>query len=428
VAELFSLLASQPSSSNLQGPAIFNEKGPQSFVTKVQGVLVTVHHQCSEASILAAEAVIGSMEALFATTIDLHATAHTENFDITIQEDVQVLSPDFAIDSEDMTASVGWPAGLLPATFGRQEEIQKMLIGLAAAVFAATCFVKDVQETGEQLFKIDAVLDRIAMVVIVGNSRQRIFKASVSRLRDWTKMAASTFTLEPLRPVIGRCPQGPGTPPQDGDNQPVAGDRRPPVPPNDHRDLGVLSVIDVHLWNRAGWFGAAFADWGPHVPPGFALVFTNEEAARKIFTRWRERLGRVDKQDKIYLAIVRGIAADHPAHYRVLVTSRLPTEGEPPAGRMFAIASRMLTMHAESDCNINRFLDVYGRARAYLLLPAILVGGAPKFLPDFAIRKRQLSVKAASDVNEFDLEAMALGPEQYRARFGAAEDGAVEPE
>jgi hypothetical protein len=209
VAELFSLLASQPLSSNLQSPVIFNETGSQRFVSKVQGVLVTVHHQCSEVSILAAEAVIGSIEALFATTIDLDATAHTENFDITIQEDAEVLSPDFTIESEEMTASVRWPAGLLPATYGRQEEVQKMLIGLTTTVFAATCFVKDAQKTVEQLFQTEAVLDRIAMVVIAGNSRQRIFEAGVSRLTDWTKVATSTFTLESSRPVIDRHPQGP---------------------------------------------------------------------------------------------------------------------------------------------------------------------------------------------------------------------------
>lgn len=425
VADFFSLLASQPSSSNLHGPVIFNETGPHRLVSKVQGVRVTVNHQCSEASILAAEAVIGSIEALFATSIDLNATAHTENFDIAIQEDVGVQSPDFTIDFETMTASVHWPAGLLPATYGRQEEVQKTLIGLAATVFAATCFVKDARKTIEQFFESEAVLDRIAMVVIVGNSRQRILKTGVSRLRDWTKMAESTFTLEPSRPVIDRRPQGSASSRKDDEGQPVAGDRRAPAPPNDHRDLGVLSIIDVNLWNRAGWSGAAFADWGPRLPPGIALMFTNEEAARTIFTRWQERVGQVDRQDEIYVAIVRGISAGHPAHYRVLITSRLPSEGERPEGKMFAMTSRMQTMHAESDVNLNRFLDIYGRACAYLLLPAILVGGAPKFLPDLAILKRQLSVKTASDVNERDVEVMALGPERYRARFGVAGDGAV---
>jgi hypothetical protein len=74
----------------------------------------------------------------------------------------------------------------------------------------------------------------------------------------------------------------------------------------------------------------------------------------------------------------------------------------------------MQTMHAESDVNLSRFLSIYGRSRAYLLLPAILKGGAPEFLPELAILKRELSVKTASEVNEHDLEAIALRPEHYR--------------
>lgn len=411
IADLFALLASQPASSNLHGAVIFNEAAPQCFVSRVQGVRVTVYHQCSEVSILAAEVVIGSIEALFATAIDLDAAAHTENFAIELQESSEVSVPDFTIDADEMTAVIRWPIGLIPATYGRQDDVQKMLIGLAAAVFVTTCFVKDMQQTVEHLFENEAVLDRIGMVVIVGNSRQRIFKENLSRLSDWTQMATSTFTLEPSRPVISRRPLSPA---EDDNGHAAAGGRSASLPPNDHRDLGVRSVIDVHLWNRAGWTGTAFAHWGPSYPPAVALMFTNEDAARKIFARWRERLGTTDKQDEIYVAIVRGISIDHPAHYRVLITSRLPREDEGQTGKTVMMASRMQTMHAESDVNLGRFLSIYSRSRAYLLLPAILKGGAPEFLPELAILKRELNVKTASEVNEHDLEAMALGPEHYR--------------
>lgn len=402
LADLFTLLANQPASSGLHGPVILNEPEPQCFVSRVQGVRVAVHHQCSEASILAAEAVIGSIEALFATAIDLDATAHTENFTITLQESSEVLEPDFTIDPDEMTATVRWPVGLVPATYRRQDDVQKMLIGLAAAIFTATCFVKDLRQTVEHLFENEAVLDRIGMVVIVGNSRQRIFKKSLSRLSDWTQMATATFTLEPSRPIINRRAVNP-TEDAEGDLTADA-----PLAPNDHRDLRVRSVIDVHLWNRAGWTGTAFADWGPPYPPAVALMFTNEDAARKIFARWRERLGQVDKQDEIYVAIVRGISVDHPAHYRVLITSRLPSEDDGPKGKTFMMASRMQTMHAESDANLSHFLNIYGQSCAYLLLPAILKGGRPEFLLELAILKRELSVKAASEVNEHDLEVMAF--------------------
>ncbi|HEN3480277.1 TPA: hypothetical protein U5D84_001953 [Yersinia enterocolitica] len=150
-------------------------------------------------------------------------------------------------------------------------------------------------------------------------------------------------------------------------------------------------------------------------------MFKHEDAARKIFARWRERLGMVDKQDEIYMAILRGISVEHPAHYRVLITSRLSNAESETSGKIFMMASRMQTMHAETDVNLSRFLDIYRQSRAYLLLPAIFNGGAePKLIPELAILKRELSVKNAIDVNEHDVEVMALGAEEYRRRFGTS--------
>ncbi len=402
VAELFTLLASQPASDNLRNPVIFNEPGPQIYVSTVLGMRVEVRHQGSEASILAAEAVIGSIEALFATTIDLDAQPHTEAFTVTIEESADTTEPNFTLDQERMTATVHWPADRLPATYGLQGEVQKMLVGLAGSIFAATCLVRDMQATLKRFFDDDAVLDRVAMIAVIGNSHQRFLKSSVSQLNDWTKLVETTFALQPSRPNIVRRKLEPL---EDGKEEESA-------PAGNHRDLSVRSIIDIHLWNRAGWSGTAFADWGPPYPPAMALLFTDADAARKIFERWRERFGRIDKQDEIYVAIVRGISADKPAHYRVLITSRLRPEVELIGGQQFVVASRINTMHAESDVNLVRFLDTYGKARAYSLVPAIWKGkGEPEFLLDLAILKRKLSVKAASEVGEHDIESIALGPD-----------------
>ena len=404
-AEFFMLLASQPASSNPHGPIILNGTKSQCYVSRVQGVRVEVHHQCSESSILAAEAVVGSIEALFATAVDLDVVAHTERFAITIDESSEYLAPDFNINADDMSATILWPADMFPAEYAHQNIVQKMLVGLAAAILSATCYSEDFEKTVECLFENEAVLDRIGMIIVIGNSRQRIFGRQLSRLSDWTEMVTSAFELKSSRPVINRLDPTPVG--KNGDASSDEGLDAPPIP-TDHRDLGVRSVIDVHLWNRAGWSGAAFADWGASYPPAIALMFTNEEAARKIFERWHERFGSTDKNEDIYLAVVRGISADYPAHYRVLITSRISPEEAEGKGKLFFMTSRIQTMHAESDANLNRFLNAYSRAGAYLLVPAVLKAGVPEFVTELAVLKRKLSVKAASEVNQHDLEAMAL--------------------
>jgi hypothetical protein len=408
LAEMFILLASQPASDNLHSTVIFNEPGPQIYVSTVLGMRVEVHHQGSEAASLVAEVVIGSIEALFATTIDLDAPPHVEAFTVTIEESTDAVEPTSALDAERMTATVRWPAGRLPATYGQQGEVHKMLVALAGTIFAATCAVRDVNATFTRFFDDDAVFHRISMIAVASNSRQRLFRSGISRLNDWTRLVDTTFALQSSRPNIVRRKLKPR---EDGNGEKVkpGGNLGQLFPLKDHRDLSVRSVIDIHLWDRAGWTGTAFADWGVSYPPAIALLFTDAETARKIFERWRERFGPIDKQDDIYLAIVRRISAENPAHYRVLITSRLPPEDEQPGGQRFMITSRMNTMHAESDVNLVRFLEAYGRARTYALLPAVWKGkGEPEFISDVAILKRKLSVKSASEIGNNDIEMFAL--------------------
>jgi hypothetical protein len=139
-------------------------------------------------------------------------------------------------------------------------------------------------------------------------------------------------------------------------------------------------------------------------------LFTEREAARKIFERWRERFGPVDEQNDIYVAVVRGISAKNPTHYRVMVTSRLQPDVDIDSRQQLLITSRIQTMEPASDANLTKFLDIYRQAGAYLLVPAIWEGeGQPEFLFDVALLKRDLTVKAASEVGEHDIEAIALG-------------------
>ncbi len=40
-------------------------------------------------------------------------------------------------------------------------------------------------------------------------------------------------------------------------------------------------------------------------PPFIAIMFKDRDAAVKIFERWRERFGTVDKEEEIHVGIVR---------------------------------------------------------------------------------------------------------------------------
>lgn len=411
VADLFRMFASQPASQKPLGSIIFNESSHQAFTSRIQGLKLNVLHTNSQVSILAAETLIGSIEALFATSLELGAIAHTEKFTITILEKSEISLPDFQIDAENMTASVQWPNDLTPASYDQQVEVQRKLIALAAAIFIVTCYMKNSEQVISHLLEADAVLDRIAMIVGSGNSRQRAFGKQISRLSDWTQMAKTTFPIQASRPSISRVALNI---PNEHKKEDGAQKLDTALHLTDHREIETHSIIDVHLWDRALWSGTAFADYGSTVPPVIALVFKNEDAAKKIFTRWRERLGQYDQKNEIYLAIIRGVSEDHPAHYRLLITSNISSEGSVSSKQKLIVASRMQTMHADSDTNLRNFLFAYDRSNSYLLVPAIKKNkGMPKFLMNFAILKKNLYLKEASDINEHDIETIVLGNHRH---------------
>lgn len=411
--EFYTLFASQPASDNLDTPFILNGTDPQVYGLTVQGVRISIHHVGSEASILATEAIAASIEAIFATALDLDTAGHTEGFTVTVEE-APVEAPAFIIDEETMSAKVRWPVGLAPASYERQEDVRKTMIGLAVGIFAATCLVRDVMQTVSDLLVKEAAVDRVAMAIVAGTSRQRSSRIVVPRLSDWTAVASSSYQLQASHPVIQRRSldkrksRRNKSSPQNGD--------RPPRP-TDHRDVEVRSIIDLHLWNRAGWHGTAFVDRGPSLPPAIGLMFGSEDAARKIFTRWRDRVGSIDKQGEIHLAIIRGVSPENPSHYRILLTSRPPGEAEGTDNKILSYASRMLTMEPASDANLSRFLSRYEESQFYVLVPTVM-GDAeePRFLVELAILKRGLVVKFPSDIKKNDLERIALGNFQEQPR------------
>lgn len=75
------------------------------------------------------------------------------------------------------------------------------------------------------------------------------------------------------------------------------------------------------------------------------------------------------------------------------------------------MASRSLTMEPANDVNLITFLNMYKKAGAYLLMPALLTPGKTlEFIDGLYILKRNLHVKMAVDVGPHDVENFFLAP------------------
>ncbi len=412
VVSFFNQLAGQPAGDAVWRPATFNGQEEQVFATSVLGVQVNVTHQPTDTGITVAEAIVGTVEAFFATAFELDAFAHVERFDVTIVE-ADITRFEVATDIDRMRATVRWPREVFPGSPSVYGDFLNMLLEVAATIFSATCRTKNFSDAVPRLFKTDAAMDRAAMIGSLCFSRQRIFHG-VSRLTAWDKHSPKKFEARPNRPTVDR--ERPSSIRATKTRE--KGREEPDFPKiTDHRDVKVHSVIDIHLWDRAGWMGTAYGVVDPNAPPFMALMFKDRDAAATIFERWQERFGTTDKEEEIHIGIVRGFSAEHPTHYGLVITSKVPTDSRD--SRVAMLASRSLTMEPTDDVNLTGFLDLYKKAGAYLLMPILMVPGQqPQFIDGLYLLKRALHVKMAADVNPHDLENLFLGPRGLRSDQG----------
>lgn len=414
VASLFDQMAGHPTDVARWRPTIFNGHDRQVFTTRVLGLRVDVAHEPTDTSITIAESIAGAVDAFFATAFELEAFAHVERFDVSVVE-AQISGFEIEPNLDAMQLTVRCAAGIFPGSPSVYGDFQRMLLEVAATIFWATCHTRHPGDAASRLLQADAASERLAMIGSLCLSRHRIF-GGVSRLDRWSKYAPKDYAVRTDRPTVVPLAPQTGARTETDDEQP--GDQsRGDLPEvtglptvTDHRDVQVRSVIDVHLWDQAGWIGTAYGSLGPAVPPFLALMFRNEAAAAKIFERWRDRFGERDDAEEIYIGIIREYSVEHPTHYGVVLTSTMPSNSSNVP--YSTVVSRSQSMEPADDVNLTRFLGDYQRAGAYLLMPMVLTSNQsqPKLLKELFLLKRGLHVKLAAEVSADDPENMFLEP------------------
>lgn len=402
VNHVFSILASQPVAQNMQGHLVLNAEGAQTLSTTILGMSVEINVEGSTQSILIAEAVLGSLEAFFATAIEQRITPHTEKLQLNVIENSEVSEPSFKMNAMDMTGTITWPTNLPPSSFENQSAIHQFWTEVSGHVLATCCIIEDAEGFLKKLYVDEAVHHRMSMVALASTSYHRVAARSISQISNWQEAIRQSYELRSERPSLKHIPL-----PND-ENETESKSDKPSMPKN-HRAYSVKSVIDIHAWDQAQWRGTAYAQVSPYQPPYIAFLFENEEGGRKIFERWRERFGAQDENEEIYLSIIQQLPEQSEHHYCIQITSKLPETGSLKTNQVMTMASRSLTMTPDNGTNLEKFLKSYRNFGAFYMLPALLDdSGIPELVFDLAILKHDITVKFADDVGEHDLESMAL--------------------
>ncbi len=178
-----------------------------------------------------------------------------------------------------------------------------------------------------------------------------------------------------------------------------------------HGQVRTVSIIRGELWESAKWNATAFVGtFDNSEPPTLAPVFENAESAHEIFAQWKNHIGVRDETDRIRVSIVRGVMADAPFAYRVVIGSNLPSELRRSTISYLASVSRINTMNPLSLENLDRFIEGYRVNGSYFLTAALggpNVGGI-QLLRDVQLLKHEIHIRQAWEIGRHDPDGVAI--------------------
>lgn len=178
-----------------------------------------------------------------------------------------------------------------------------------------------------------------------------------------------------------------------------------------HRNRRVVSPINARKWDRAKWRGCGFMS-GQGIAPVFGLIFTDEKAALGIFEEWRKNYGLEDVNNDIRISIVGQLSRRDPYGYGVTVGGNIENANVRELESAIMI-SRVNFMNHPNPQNLAVFLNASEDFGGYLLAPIVAKGDLSdgKFLPEYGIGKRHLSVRSAWEIGEHDPDCIVLRPD-----------------
>lgn len=367
-------------------------------------------------SLAVGEALLGTLEALLATSLALRVLPHLERLLIRISSkpDAPVLPSLTIVEEHGTTIAVVTHAPVIlhtnraeAAAFCRWLQEATMTLFVAFAVPADLDKWAETVLGNENGFSRAITFSQVpTMISVMFGNMERLsvdnwiektdVEYEVKRATPWVSKTSALHTDESL-------------------DKPEAGSGQPPEGLFDperlrHSDYKVMTPIDVRKWDAAKWRAVFFMmQPGGDVPPVMGLTFMEREPAVGIFQGWRERFGEHDADNALRISILTGVNLSNPHAYAVIVGPNFNSI-RGTQGTMIGFVSRIQIMTPKDSRNLDAFLAEYRRHGKYLLTAAHLpnLKGTPEPIFDPALGKYHLEVRPAWQVSENDPDNMAL--------------------
>ncbi|MDB0573870.1 hypothetical protein LBW59_24305 [Ralstonia solanacearum] len=387
------------------------------LVSNVLGCRIQVVCANNLVSMGIGEAVLGSLEALLATSLEHRILPQVDHLQLRVApSDAVGITPVLQFSDVD-----GEPVGTITHRMVMEYRIKEDVLsfpnwmkGAALEIFLRFAAPQDAETWAKALFEDERALERALtfsdVPLMLGNLHGDRVQLS---LADWIDPSDRSYVVkrteawlpEPpqeLSKSFGNAQRGEGPAPKEMRE----------VAKGKHSNTRWISPIDTQKWDTAKWSGTLFM-WsppGPDMPPpmlGFA--YENISAAKDIFQSWRKRYGDDDVKDDLKITIVRGILRDNPAAYAVMV-SQNPDNVPLHEGKTIGFLSRFNRMYPKTTRNLDLFLKEYSRHGRYVLIPAHLPNkmANPEPIFNLPIGKHKLNVINAWEIGTNDMAASVL--------------------
>ncbi|MEB8389257.1 hypothetical protein OO012_18685 [Rhodobacteraceae bacterium KMM 6894] len=401
---MVNMAASQPVSSSLPKLPRCNQDMPFEVTTTILGVSITFLGGNEEEDVLLCEVHLTALESFFATAFKNDIWPQAKRLTVFVQRKSDILVPSVLFDDIQMRITVSWPTERKVTDVDVCRTAGEHLITYCATVLLAIAALPNGTKTLDAMIEGEKLFERTTSFCFSHFAQGRVLGKNQASFEDLDHLITKEYDLVRPIPVVELS--------QSTLDVLVVDKVEEYSPPKSHKDMEVTSVINVHLWDKAGWKGMIYMHQGPQgqVPPVVGLMFSNREAAEAIFRGWSDLVGEFDRESLIRFSLLRGIDKESSHFYRVHISQNQDSFSDTKLKtRTFMMVSRLHTMTPANSENITAFLEVYEKFEAYYLVPAILGReGQPELLLDLAIQKVDLVVRDAWQVGPDDPDSVAI--------------------
>ena len=411
VVQFFVLWMKQGEASDL--PSHPEGLGTKHVMTsRVLGCKLVFEAEDDNESIFLAEQVLAATEALLATSLSSNLMPFREEYKVRIQLDKKWIGPpELSFEDEFSRALIRHSGTRYDPAAGSADWLIMAVLSLIPAI----AFVDDVEKFGMRVIKEESGLSRAINFTETATPLRNILGENPKlRMSDWNNdeaprgfavrrkavwsdgldLGKEEVPLEETVPGVGDVPQ-----------ELLERNSR-----MKHTDRQVHSLINIPLWEKAGWWATGYIySNDPDEPPLMSLMFRNREVGRAIFRQWREVVGQSDEHNRLRISIITGIDKTYPSSYRVLIGSN-PVAPMKTGMEVVSIA-RVNAMYPENSANLDLFRERITRTKVFFLVPAF----APEkelqhaeVYGDLAIVKSSIRICSEWEIGEHDPDSLAV--------------------